>query len=258
MAGYGALSDVYEWLMPEGKLTPAGSAATFNGLVEQLPPQARVLDCACGTGQLAVGLAALGLDVVATDASAGMVRRTQQLAVQHGVPLPTLRARWDELPDRLDESSPFDLIFCVGNSLAHAEGASARSDALTAMSRLLGRDGRLVVTSRTWELVRARGSRLDVADRLVRRQSRDAVVVYNWQIEQRWDEEHHLEIAVAQVASDGSVLTHCERLSCWPFRQEELVSQLQAVGLAVESSTFDPGAENYTVVAIKAGVPTAV
>jgi hypothetical protein len=187
-----------------------------------------------------------------------MVRRTQQLAEQHGVPLRMLRVRWDELPNRLDESSPFDLIFCVGNSLAHAEGASARSDALTAMSRLLGRDGRLVVTSRTWELVRARGSRLDVADRLVRRQSRDAVVVYNWQIEQRWDEEHHLEIAVAQVASDGSILTHSERLSCWPFRQEELVSQLQAVGLAVESNTFDPGAENYTVVAIKADVPAAV
>src|SRR3954454_14532876 len=101
--------------MPEGKLTAAGSVATFNDLVEQLAPNARVLDCACGTGQLAVGLAALGLDVVATDASAGMVGRTQQLAEQHGIPLRTLRARWDELPDRLDESKPFHLIFCVGN-----------------------------------------------------------------------------------------------------------------------------------------------
>ena len=56
----------------------------------------------------------------------------------------------------------------------------------------------------------------------------------------------------------GRILTHSERLSCWPFRQEELVSQLQAVGLAVDSNTFDPGAENYTVVAIKADVPAAV
>ena len=36
----------------------------------------RVLDCACGTGQLAGGLASLGLDVVATDASLAMVCRT--------------------------------------------------------------------------------------------------------------------------------------------------------------------------------------
>ncbi|MGQ4425700.1 class I SAM-dependent methyltransferase, partial [Streptomyces violaceoruber] len=171
-------------------------------------------------GQLAVGLAALGLDVTATDASAAMARRTHQLAEQHGVSLRTLRVSWDELSDRLDGSPPFDVVFCVGNSLAHAEGASARFDALTAMSRLLSRDGHLVLTSRTWELVRACGSRLDVGPRLVRRQGRDGVVVYNWQIEQRWDEEHHLEIAVAQVTADGSVLTRSERLSCWPFRQE--------------------------------------
>ncbi len=257
VAGYGALSEVYEWLMPEGKLTPAGSVAAFGDLVERLPPEARVLDCACGTGQLAVGLAALGLDVTATDASAAMVHRTQQLAEQHGVSLRTLRVSWDELSDCLDGTPPFDVVFCVGNSLAHAEGASARFDALSAMSRLLSREGRLVLTSRTWELVRARGSRLDVGHRLVRRQGRDAVVVYNWQIEQRWEEEHHLEIAVAQVASDGSVRTCSERLSCWPFRQEELVSQLQAVGLGVESNTFDPDAENYTVVAVKGEVPEA-
>lgn len=258
MAGYVALSNVYEWLVPEGKLTPAGSVAVFSDLTERLPPKARVLDCACGTGQLAVGLAARGLDVTATDASAAMVRRTHQLAEDHGVPLRTLRASWDELSDRLDESPLFDLVFCVGNSLAHAEGASARFDALTAMSRLLRRDGRLVLTSRTWELVRARGPRLHVGDRLVRRQGRDALVVYNWQIEQRWDDEHHLEIAVAQVASDGSVLTCSERLSFWPFRREELDSQLQAVGLAVESNTFHPDAENYTVVAVKGDVPAAV
>lgn len=56
---------------------------------------------------------------------------------------------------------------------------------------------------------------------------------------------------MAQVTADGSVLTRSERLSCWPFRQEELVSQLHAVGLEVESNTFDPDAENYTVITAK-------
>jgi hypothetical protein len=36
------------------------------------------------------------LDVVATDASAGMVRRTQELADEHSVPLQALRVAWDE------------------------------------------------------------------------------------------------------------------------------------------------------------------
>ncbi|HET7658836.1 MAG TPA: class I SAM-dependent methyltransferase [Oryzihumus sp.] len=254
VAGYGALPDVYEWLIPDAKLTPAGAVAAFSDLVKSLPPNARVLDCSCGTGQLAVGLAGLGLDVVAADASGGMVRRTQELADEMGASLRTLHASWDELPDHLDAST-FDLVFCVGNSLGHAEGASGRLAALAAMSRLLNRGGRLVLTSRTWELVRAGGSRLDTRDRLIRRNGQDAVVTYYWQIEQRWEQEHYLEIAVAQVEPDGSVRACTERLSIWPFRYEELVAQLQSVGLTVETTTFDPHADGYVVVAGREHVP---
>ena len=126
MAGYGALSDVYEWLVGDDKVTPATAAEVYyRDIVGSLPPNARVLDCACGTGQLVVGLAGLGLDVVAADASDGMVRRTEQLAREHGVSLPTLRASWDELPDHLEDSS-FDLVFCVGNSHRHPERVAGR------------------------------------------------------------------------------------------------------------------------------------
>jgi SAM-dependent methyltransferase len=177
-----------------------------------------------------------------------MVRRTQELADEQGVSLQTLHVSWDELPSRLDAST-FDLVFCVGNSLAHAEGASGRVAALAAMSRLLNRGGRLVITSRTWELVRASGSRFDIHDRLIRRNGRDALVIYYWQIEQLWDQEHYVEIAVAQVNPDGSILACSERLSCWPYQYEELVAQLQSVGLKVETTTFNPDVEGYLVVA---------
>lgn len=110
----------------------------------------RVLDCSSGTGQLAVGLASLGLDVVATDASAGMVRRIQELADEHSVPLQALRVAWDDLPDYLDPST-FDLVICVGNSLCHAQGTSGRLAALAAMSRLLNPRG-------AWCSRHARGS----------------------------------------------------------------------------------------------------
>ena len=249
MAGYGALSDVYEWLVGDDKVTPATAADVYyRDVVGSLPPNARLLDCACGTGQLVVGLAGLGLDVVAADASDGMVRRTEQLAREHGVSLPTLRASWDELPDHLEDSS-FDLVFCVGNSLGHAEGAAGRLTALEAMSRLLGPGGRLVLTSRNWERVRSAGSRVDVRDRLIRRNERDAVVSYHWQIEQDWEQEHFLEIVVAQIEPDGAVRACSERLSIWPYRYEDLVTQLQSVGLTVQSTTFDPESDGYVVVA---------
>ena len=117
------------------------------------------------------------------------------------------------------------------------------------MSRLLNPQGRLVLTSRTWELVRAGGTRIDVRDRLVGRRGHDAVVIYSWQIEHLWEQEHHLEIAVAQVEPDGTVLTGSERLSFWPYRYEELVAELQSVGLGIVESTFDPDGEGYMVVA---------
>ena len=251
VAGYEVLADIYEWLIPDAKLTPAGSVAALGDLVQSLPSNARILDCSCGTGQLAVGLAGLGLDVVATDASSGMVRRTQKLADEHGLSLQALQVSWDDLSDHLDPST-FDLLLCVGNSLVHAQGASGRLAALAAMSRLLNPRGRLVLTSRTWEIVRAGGSRMDVWDRVVRRGSRDGVVIYSWQVEDRWEQEHHLEIAVAQVEPDGSVLTCSERLSFWPYRYEELVAELQTAGLRVQASTFNPDAEVYMIVAGKA------
>ncbi|MGZ0145680.1 class I SAM-dependent methyltransferase [Kribbella sp. WER1] len=154
------------------------------------------------------------------------------------------------MPDHFEDDT-FDMVFCVGNSLHHAAGPTARRAALASMSRLLRPGGRLVLTSRTWELVRARGSRLDISNRLVRRNGRDAVVVYRWDIAPHWEDAHHIEIAIAQVDPTGPVLVRSEQLSCWPYRYEQLEAELHQAGLQTELSTFDPKADNYTVVATK-------
>jgi SAM-dependent methyltransferase len=250
VTGYDVLAEVYEWLISDAKLTPAEFAATFADVTCLLPSNAQVLDCSCGTGQLAVGLAGLGMQVVATDASSAMVRRTELLAEESGASVLTVRADWEELTDHFGDAT-FDMVFCVGNSLHHAQGARGRVAALASMSRLLRRGGRLVLTSRNWELVRSRGSRLDIGDRVVRRNGRDGLVIYRWDIAQRWEQEHHIEIAVAQVEGNGSVLVRSELLSCWPYQYGELESELHSVGLRVEKSTFDPEAEGYVVVATK-------
>lgn len=251
MTSYSDLGEVYEYLISEAKLAPAEFAASFDDVLSLLPPHAQVLDSSCGTGQLAVGLAGRGMQVVATDASETMVRRTKELSEEFRAPLQALRANWQELPDHFDDDT-FDVVFCVGNSLHHAAGARGRAAALQSMSRLLRRGGRLVVTSRTWELVRARGSRLEISDRLVRRNGRDALVIYRWHIAPNWQDEHHIEIAIAQMDADGSVLTRSELLSSWPYRHDELEAELRQVGLQTEVSTFNLEAENYMVVARKA------
>ncbi|MFF0267986.1 class I SAM-dependent methyltransferase [Kribbella sp. NPDC004536] len=250
MTDYDVLAEVYEWLISDAKLPPADFAASFDDVLSLLPPNAHVLDCSCGTGQLAVGLAGRGIQVAATDASEAMVRRTAELSEEFGASVRAVQASWEELPDHFDDST-FDMVFCVGNSLHHATGATGRRAALQSMSRLLRPGGHLVLTSRTWELVRSRGSRLDISNHLVRRNGRDAVVIYRWEIAPHWEDEHHIEIAIAQVDATGLVHVRSELLPCWPYRHETLKADLHHAGLQTETTTFDPKAENYMLVASK-------
>jgi SAM-dependent methyltransferase len=229
---YATLAGVYDFLVPDELLSPEGSAAAFAGL---LAPGARVLDCACGTGLLAAGLAARGFAVEAGDASPEMVARTRALGV------PARVCRWEDL-----SGGPYDAVLCVGNSLAHAPDRRA---ALAGMARVLAPGGLLVVTSRNWERERAAGSRLEVADRLVERDGRRALVVRAWTVPVAWEAAHAMDVAVAVLAGDGSVTTARERLTFWPFTPATLAADLDAAGFAQESSTFAPDAERYGVTA---------
>lgn len=225
---YDTIAAVYDFLVPDELLTAEGSAGAFASHVEA---GARVLDCACGTGTLAVGLALRGCKVVATDASPAMVQRTARLARSRGVDVGAAVCRWEELPGR-GWAEAFDVVLCVGNSLAHAAGRDGRRAALRAMAGTLRAGGLLVVTSRTWEQVRAAGSRLQVAAQLVVRDGRRGLPIYSWTIPERWDEPHFFDVAVALVADDGAVQTHRERFAFWPFTEEELAEDLCAAGLA--------------------------
>lgn len=225
---YDTLAEVYDWLVPDALLTPQGSADAF---AEHVEPGARVLDCACGTGTLAVGLALRGHDVTATDASAAMVARTARLAAEHGARVGTAVCAWAQLAGRGWDAA-FDVVFCVGNSLPHAVGRDGRRAALNAMAAVLRPGGLLVLTSRTWEQVRGAGSRLQVGERLVERDGRRGLPIYSWTIPERWDEPHALDVAVALVADGGAITTRGERFAFWPFTEDQLREDLRSVGLA--------------------------
>jgi SAM-dependent methyltransferase len=248
---YGTLAGIYEWLMPENLLTPAGSVHAFAPVVDALAAGARVLDCAAGIGHLAVGLALRGFDVAAADASPAMVKRTAALAADHGAELAAVTCPWERLGEQ-GWAERFDAVFCVGNSLVHAPGRPARRDALRQMAGVLRPGGLLVLTSRNWEAVRARGSGLSVEDRVAERDGRRGLVVQGWSIADGWDDRHHLDVAVALIDADGGVTSHAERLAIWPFRHEALDEDLRAAGLSPRSSTYARDVERYLVTAARA------
>jgi SAM-dependent methyltransferase len=248
---YDTLARVYDFLVPEPLLSPQGSVEAFAPFLDPLPPGARALDCAAGTGQLAVGLALRGLEVVASDASPGMVARTRELAARHGAALTAAACRWEDLGDQ--GWQPFDAVLCVGNSIAHAEGRPARRDALRAMAGLVRPGGQLVLTSRNWERVRAAGAGLEVAEELTVRDGARGLVIHSWELAEDWDAPHHLDVAVALIGDDGRVTTHAERLPFWPFRHETLDEDLRAADLEAQTTTYEADVDRYLVTARRPG-----
>jgi len=225
---YDTLAEVYDWLTPEALLEPEGSVAAFAMVVDELSAGARVLDCACGTGTLAVGLALQGFDVAASDASPAMVERTRALATERGVAVRAAVRSWEEL-----EGGPYDAVLCVGNSLTHAPGRAGRRAALAGMRAVVRDSGLLAITSRNWERPQAGG------EEEVERDGRRARVRHAW---------HAGEPPVVEVTvtfDDGTA--HGERLEHWPFTHDELDDDLRAAGFEPAASTWDPDVERYLV-----------
>lgn len=253
-AGYDSLADVYDWLLSDDLDTPAGFAAAYADLTATLPPGARVLDCAAGTGLLAVGLAERGFAVTATDASPAMVGRTRSLAAEHAVELRTAVCAWADLARGGLE--PFDAVFCVGNSITHARGRAGRRAALAGMIALLRPGGLLLVTSRNWERLREQGSGLRIARTMIERHGRRGLIVYAYTIADRWRAEHTVDVAVV-FPDDDEVTSVGERLPFWPFRHTDLADDLRRAGLTDVTDGYHTDADRYLVTARAPGwMPT--
>ena len=78
---------------------------------------ARILDCACGIGTQAIGLAALGYQVTASDISDEELKEARERAVKNEVEIRFAHADFRALSDVFLE--PFDLIIAMDNALPH-------------------------------------------------------------------------------------------------------------------------------------------
>src|SRR5262245_33210489 len=114
-------ADFYDDLAPDYHLLFADWSAAIAAQPEVLDrlitaPAAAVLDCACGIGTQAIGLAARGHHVVASDLSPVAARRAASEAAARGLNVRALAADMRRLPFA---AAAFDVVVCVDNAIAH-------------------------------------------------------------------------------------------------------------------------------------------
>lgn len=78
---------------------------------------AQILDCACGIGTQAIGLAAQGYRVTASDISDASLAEARKRAAQSGVRIRFAHADFRALADTFSEQ--FDLVIAMDNALPH-------------------------------------------------------------------------------------------------------------------------------------------
>ena len=116
---YDSMAAQYDKLFLDWQATTKEQAAILEALFDAngFDHTARILDCACGIGTQAIGLAALGYDVTASDISDGELAEAKKRAEQNGVQVRFAHADFCALSSSF--SRQFDVVIAMDNALPH-------------------------------------------------------------------------------------------------------------------------------------------
>ena len=143
---YDRLAPQYDRLFSDWQATTQEQAQLLSGLFSAFgfDPTARILDCACGIGTQAIGLASLGYPVTASDFSTGALTEARQRAAKQNVDIRFAQADFRRL-EQIFEGS-FDIVIAMDNALPHM---LTREDLEKAIRSITGRirEGGIFVAS---------------------------------------------------------------------------------------------------------------
>ncbi|MFX1541358.1 MAG: class I SAM-dependent methyltransferase [Promethearchaeota archaeon] len=118
---------------------------------------ARILDLACGSGRHAIALALEGFDVIGLDLSSTMIAAAEKYAQINQVAVEFITADMQKATDVVEGS--FDLILCIGNSLALLPTLQAVQSTLEGAYSLLGEKGIFVAQILNFDEIQHTGFR---------------------------------------------------------------------------------------------------
>jgi SAM-dependent methyltransferase len=154
---YEDLADEYHLMFADWRQEIPRQGEALDRLIrrEAGPAAASVLDCACGIGTQAIGLAARGYRVHASDFSAAAVERARREAAALGASLSFGIADFRALDAAISEV--FDVVICCDNALSHCLAESDLPAAVTQMHGRLRPDGLFLASIRDYDRLLGRG-----------------------------------------------------------------------------------------------------
>ncbi|MET7730019.1 class I SAM-dependent methyltransferase [Streptomyces sp. NPDC005402] len=234
---YDLLAPDYHRIFADWDASMAYQASVLGPLLG--PGPHRVLDCACGIGTQAIGLALAGHRVVGSDLSPVAAARATAEASARGAQLPTAAADMRRLPFA---SSVFDVVVCADNSLAHLLTAPDVKAALAGMRRVLRSDGLLLLTLRDYDEMRR--TRPGAPPPQVSETSEGRVITFqlwHWHEDGEHYDQEHFQL---QPGDGDDWAVRVRRTTSWALTRAQLTEFVTAAGF-VDVRRHEPASSGF-------------
>lgn len=148
---YDNLATQYDKLFLDWQATTQEQALILQKLFQEhgFPDTARILDCACGIGTQAIGLAALGYNVTASDISDGELAEAKARAANRGINIRFEHADFCALSETF--SRQFDIVIAMDNALPHMLSGAALESAVESITGQIRPGGLFVASIRDYD-----------------------------------------------------------------------------------------------------------
>jgi SAM-dependent methyltransferase len=149
---YDELADHYHLIFEDWEASMGRQASALDSILRRkcgLTSTASILDCACGIGTQALGLAKLGFRVTGSDVSRNAVGRAQVEASRRSLDIQFSVANMLDLTC-LGESH-FDAVICMDNALPHLESTEQLIQAAEQIRERLRPGGILMASIRDYD-----------------------------------------------------------------------------------------------------------
>ena len=148
---YDHLATQYDKLFLNWQATTQEQALLLERLFQEngFDHSAKILDCACGIGTQAIGLASLGYHVTASDISLGELAEAKKRSANRRVIIRFEHADFCALANTFAEQ--FDVIIAMDNALPHMLSKSALESAIKSITNQIAAGGMFIASIRDYD-----------------------------------------------------------------------------------------------------------